>query len=40
MLYYNKIDVSEGIDVILKQVNQMSLIIVTVGLFLGKGFKF
>ena len=39
MLYIDRIDVSEGI-MLIRQVNQKSVIFVTIGIFLHKGFKF
>ena len=36
MLYYDRIDISKET----RQVNQKSLIFVTIGIFLNKGFKF
>ena len=39
MLYYDTIYVFEGIGVI-KEVHQISVLFVTAGIFLGKGFKF
>ena len=39
MLYYDRIDISEGIDLI-RQANQKSTIFVTIGIFWTKGLSF
>ena len=40
MLYYDRIDISEGIDANKRSASKEYILFVTIGIFLNKGFKF